>query len=242
MARTPEAARRPRRRWFRAGLATAIVVPAAIAAGAVLWLAADEESTVEPDGRAAAELAKEAEAPRTLGPRATRSLRPILARRGRSGVQSIPLEGIEGGVRPAPPQRIAIPDAGVETVIDPVGTRKGEIEVPELGRAGWFEGGPRPGETGRAVVIGHLDTKRGPGLFARVPRVPVGAGVRITDRRGDVHRYEVVGRVQVRKDRFPTAQVYGGAASPVLVLVTCGGPYTEGRGYRDNVLLYARAA
>ena len=45
-------------------------------------------------------------------------------------MQAIPLEGIEGGVRPAPPQRIAIPDAGVETVIDPVGTRKGEIEVP----------------------------------------------------------------------------------------------------------------
>ena len=46
----------------------------------------------------------------------------------------------------------------------------------------------------------------------------------------------------MRKDRFPTAEVYGGASRPVLVLVTCGGPYTEGRGYRDNVLLYARAA
>jgi hypothetical protein len=91
-------------------------------------------------------------------------------------------------------------------------------------------------------MIGHLDTKRGPGLFARVPRVPIGAGIQITDRRGEVHSYEVVGRAQVRKDRFPTSEVYGSASSPVLVLVTCGGPYTEGRGYRDNILLYARAA
>lgn len=199
----------------------------------------------EPDrvaGGSAAQLARKAERPRTIGPGATRTLRPILARRGRSGVQSIPLEGIEGGVRPAPPQRISIPDAGVETVIDPVGTREGEIEVPELGRAGWFQGGPRPGEPGRAVLIGHLDTRRGPGLFARVPSVPVGAAVVVTDRRGEVHSFEVVGRTQVRKDRFPTSEVYGSASRPVLVLVTCGGPYIEGRGYRDNVLLYARAA
>jgi hypothetical protein len=224
-----------------AGLLAAIVIPGLAAGGAVLVLAGNHESSGRSDG-SAAELARKAEAPRTLGPRATDTLRPILARRGHSGVQDIPLEGIEGGVRPAPPQRISIPEADVETVIDPVGTRKGEIEVPPLGRAGWFEGGPRPGESGRAVLIGHLDTKRGPGLFARVPQVRVGAGIRITDRRGEVYSYEVVGRAQVRKDRFPTAEVYGSASSPVLVLVTCGGPYTEGRGYRDNVLLYARAA
>jgi hypothetical protein len=219
----------------------AVLVPGLAAGGAVLVLSSDDEPQADAAG-SVAELARKAEAPRTLGPRASQSLRPILGDRGQSSVQSIPLEGLEGGVRPAPPQRIAIPEAGVETIVDAVGTRKGEIEVPKLGRAGWFEGGPRPGEVGRAVVIGHLDTKRGPGLFARVPTVPVGAGVRITDRRGEVHAYEVVGRAQVRKDRFPTAEVYGSASSPVLVLVTCGGPYTEGRGYRDNVLLYARAA
>ena len=224
----------------RARLAAAIVVPALAAGGAVFALAPHDEPATTADG-SAARLAREAERPRTLGPAATRTLRPILARSGRSGVQSIPLEGIEGGVRPAPPQRISIPAAGVETVVDPVGTRGGEIEVPELGRAGWFEGGPRPGEPGRAVVIGHLDTRRGPGLFARVPSVPVGGGVVITDRRGEVHRFEIVGRTQVRKDRFPTSEVYGSASRPVLVLITCGGPYREGRGYRDNVLLYARA-
>ena len=241
MTPAPDAAGSPRRSRYLAGLAAAVLVPALVTGGAVLVLTSEDDPTVNA-GTSAAELARKAQAPRTLGPRATQTLRPILAKRGRSGVQSIPLEGIEGGVRPAPPQRIAIPDAGVETVIDPVGTRRGEIEVPPLGRAGWFEGGPRPGEPGRAVVIGHLDTRRGPGLFARVPKVPIGAGVLITDRRGEVHAYEIVGRAQVRKDRFPTAEVYGGASRPVLVLVTCGGPYTEGRGYRDNILLYARAA
>ena len=162
-----------------------------------------------------AALAREAERPAHPGPRATARCGRSSPGAGAPACRTIPLEGIEGGVRPAPPQRISIPDAGVETVVDPVGTRRGEIEVPELGRAGWFEGGPRPGEAGRAVVIGHLDTKRGPGLFARVPAVPVGAEVRDhRPPRGGRTRYEVVGRAQVRKDRFPTAEVYGGRVAP----------------------------
>jgi hypothetical protein len=46
----------------------------------------------------------------------------------------------------------------------------------------------------------------------------------------------------VRKRRFPTEAVYGPSSNPVLVLVTCGGPFKKGRGYRDNVLVYARSA
>ena len=40
-----------------------------------------------------------------------------------------------------------------------------------------------------------------------------------------MHDFRVVGRAQVRKDRFPTEEVYGGSGRPALVLVTCGGPY-----------------
>jgi len=92
------------------------------------------------------------------------------------------------------------------------------------------------------VIIGHLDTRRGPGLFARVPGLERGSAIAVTDRRGTEHRYTVIGTAQVEKAHFPADEVYGGAKAPVLVLVTCGGPFVEGKGYRDNVLLYARAA
>ncbi len=144
------------------------------------------------------------------------------------------------GRRPAVPIWIAIPAAGLSARVEPVAARRGVLRVPAVGRAGWFRGGPRPGEAGRSVIIGHLDTKTGPGLFARVPHLLPGAGVSVTDRRGDVWDYKVVGAAQVRKDRFPVEEVYGGSARPVLVLITCGGPFTEGEGYRDNVLVYAR--
>jgi hypothetical protein len=75
-----------------------------------------------------------------------------------------------------------------------------------------------------------------------VPSIRPGTGIAVTDARGGVHRYTAVGGAEVRKDRFPARYVYGHSRSPVLVLITCGGPFRPGRGYRDNVLLYARAA
>ncbi len=228
----------PRRR-SRLGLALAVIVPALLAGGGVLWLGAQVEN---PELPTAAMVRSDAR-PRTLGARASRALRPVVATAGRAGVRGNDLEDLAGGVRPAVPDRIAIPAARVDTVVDAVDTdRAGAIRVPSLGRAGWYEGGPRPGEPGRAVIIGHLDTERGPGLFARIPSLQAGEAIRITDRRGAERRYEVVGSVQVRKDRFPTEEVYGGSGGTALVLVTCGGPYDEERGYRDNILVYARAA
>ncbi|GAC1316036.1 MAG: class F sortase [Thermoleophilaceae bacterium] len=170
-------------------------------------------------------------------------LRPIVIRGGAPRLGSPdPGAGAPQAVsRPAPPARISIPALGVDAPVDPVrGTATG-MEVPQVGRAGWYDAGPRPGEAGRAVLIGHLDARNGPGLFALLPGVAEGTGVSITDAAGAVHRYRVVGRAQVRKALFPTNAVYGPADRPVLVMITCGGPYTAGEGYRDNVLVYAAA-
>ena len=144
--------------------------------------------------------------------------------------------------RPAKPLRISIPGAGVAAPVDAVGVRDGALRVPAVGRAGWFESGPRPGEVGRTVIIGHLDTSSGPALFARVPDLKPGTPVSITDRSGEVHRYLVTRATQVSKSRFPTREVYGRADAPVLVLITCGGKFVQGSGYTDNILVYARAA
>jgi Sortase domain len=233
------AAERTRRRP-RIGLILAVLVPALAAGAAVLAMAPGERVTgLSGDARA---LARQAAIGRDLGSHTTRALEPIVAVRGRSGVRPSDLEPLAGGVRPAVPDHIWIPAAGVDTVVDSVGLKRdGTIEVPGLGRGGWYDGGARPGEPGRAVIIGHLDTGRGPGVFARVPGLQPGQQIDVIDRRGDEYRYEVVGRAQVAKDRFPVSEVYGGDGRPVLVLVTCGGPYIQGQGYRDNVLVYAKA-
>ena len=46
----------------------------------------------------------------------------MVATSGRGGVRGNDLEDLAGGVRPAVPDRIAIPAARVDTVVDAVGT------------------------------------------------------------------------------------------------------------------------
>ena len=129
----------------------------------------------------------------------------------------------------------------MDTSVKPVAATEEGIEVPAIGHAGWFDGGARPGDPGRAVIIGHLDGAAGAGVFENVPSIKNGSEIVVVDEDGGVHRFAVTGKLQVPKDEFPADAVYGGSESPVLVLVTCGGEYLEGSGYTDNVVIYARA-
>jgi len=223
------------------GWAAATLIPAAVAVAFVL-LAPREGRPNVPVGMGAPALARLADLPSLHIPPQPRALNPIVPVEGHQSVRVGRLERLSGGIRPAPPGRIRIPAAGVDAGIEAVQARRNGLEVPPPGWAGWYAGGARPGEPGRAVVIGHFDTAEAGGVFEGVPSLKRGARIDLTDTRGAVHSYRVVGVTRVHKRRFPTEAVYGYSSHPVLVLVTCGGPFIEGRGYRDNVLVYARSA
>jgi Sortase domain len=223
------------------GWVAATLIPATVAVAFVL-LAPREGRPSVPMGPGAPALARLADLPPLRIPPQPRALNPVVPVEGRQGIRVGHLESLAGGVRPAPPGRIRIRAADVDAGIEPVQALRRGLEVPPPGWAGWYSGGARPGEPGRAVVIGHFDTAEAGGVFEGVPSLERGARIDVTDNRGDVHSYRVVGLTRVRKRRFPTAAVYGPARHPVLVLVTCGGPFIAGRGYRDNVLVYARSA
>jgi sortase (surface protein transpeptidase) len=136
--------------------------------------------------------------------------------------------------------RLTIPSARVRARIVPIGARRARLTIPPVTRAGWYDGGARPGEPGHTVIVGHIDSYRGPGVFAHLGSVRRGARIAVTDRRGFVRRFSVVGKAVVPKSRFPSHVVFGPSRHPVLVLVTCGGTYRHKR-YRDNVIVFARA-
>jgi sortase (surface protein transpeptidase) len=218
--------------------ALGVLIPALVAGALVLALL--------PRGEASAPIrvtAGESQPPARLARMAaTAPLRPIVLRGGRPQLGSDAAGPATEVDRPAEPARLSIPSLGVHADVQRVSSTATGIEVPQVGRAGWFDEGPRPGEPGRAVMIGHLDSQTGPGLFALLPGVERGTDVSIADARGAVHRFKVVGKAEVTKATFPSAAVYGPSARPVLVLITCGGPYDPATGYRDNVIVYARAA
>src|SRR5690242_10449506 len=83
--------------------------------------------------------------------------------------------------QPAPPARLQIPAIGVSTPLVRLGRLPdGTIEVPHAwNTAGWYDQGPRPGQPGPAVLLGHVDSKKGPAVFYRLRDLRPGDIVRV---------------------------------------------------------------
>ena len=140
------------------------------------------------------------------------------------------------------PVTIHIPRIGVRAPIIPLGLRgDGKIAVPEIpGEAGWWLGGPEPGEPGPAVILGHVDSTEGPAVFYHLRALTPGDEIVIDRADGSALTYIVEASERHPKDDFPTDEVYGPTEEPTLRLVTCGGDYDfDVRSYPDNVIVFA---
>ncbi|MEE4546998.1 class F sortase [Streptomyces sp. V4-01] len=117
----------------------------------------------------------------------------------------------------------------------------GHLAAPEdPAQVGWWSGGPRPGDPGAAIIVGHVDSTTGPAAFYGVSSLRPGDEISID--RADRSRvtFTVKALRQYDKDALPDSEVYALAGPPSLRLITCGGAYDAARGgYRDNVVVYA---
>jgi len=139
------------------------------------------------------------------------------------------------------PTRLQIPSVGVDSALMRLGLRAdGSMQVPATGfPAGWYTGGPTPGELGPAVIAGHVDM-RGPGVFFRLHDVSPGDQVTLTRADGSKPVFRVTRVAQFPKDQFPTQLVYGNIDHAGLRLITCGGSFNAASGhYEDNLVVFA---
>jgi sortase (surface protein transpeptidase) len=142
----------------------------------------------------------------------------------------------------AEPVRLRIPALQIDAPLTHLGVAPDQtIEVPaDFAVPGWFDQGPRPGQPGPAVILGHVDSKAGPAVFYRLNRLPVGAEVFVDRADGSTVDFRVRGTQHVPKTAFPTDLVYAPTLEPSLRLVTCGGPFDHTKSsYLDNVIVYA---
>jgi sortase (surface protein transpeptidase) len=147
--------------------------------------------------------------------------------------------------RSVPPARISIPAIGVSAAVVRLGLEPdGSLEVPsDFDDTGWYTGGPAPGETGPAVIAGHIDSKSGPAVFYRLRELRPGDQITVGRADGSSVRFTVDGVAQYPKRAFPTEAVFGPSPDPILRLITCGGSFDRSRrSYRDNVVVTARLA
>ncbi|MER6258327.1 class F sortase [Streptomyces sp900105245] len=144
---------------------------------------------------------------------------------------------------PSPPTRIRIPSIRVDAPLMGLAlTPSGSLDAPPAAQknlAGWYEAGTMPGETGTAILAGHVDNTDGPAVFYDLGALRRGARIEVDRRDGSVAVF-TVDAVEVYSARdFPDEKVYGAAARPELRVITCGGGYSRATGYQGNVVVFA---
>jgi hypothetical protein len=140
------------------------------------------------------------------------------------------------------PVRVRLPRLGIASHLERLGIDDdGAIQTPQdWQQAGWYRGGPRPGELGAAVILGHVDSQTGPAVFYRLRELRPGDEILVTRVDGSVAVFTVDRLEQHRKTRFPTDDVYFPTPTPTLRLVTCGGAFDRQAGsYTDNLVVFA---
>jgi len=143
---------------------------------------------------------------------------------------------------PSPTGHIRIPAIGVDSSLVPRGLNPDRtLDVPnDWGVAGWFKGGPFPGEPGPAVVVGHVDSTSGPAVFYRLRELHRGDVIVVWRKGGTRSRFRVESLRWFSKSAFPTQLVYGAVSTSALRLITCGGAFDQGTGhYVDNLVVFA---
>jgi sortase (surface protein transpeptidase) len=140
------------------------------------------------------------------------------------------------------PVALTIPAIGVQTSLIHLGlTTAGTLAVPSsTAVAGWYTGSPRPGAIGPAVIVGHVDSHVGPGVFFHLSRLRPGDRVYVRRADGTLAVFRVTATLSYAKDRFPTLAVYGPTPDAELRLITCGGAFDRQlRSYLSNTVVYA---
>jgi sortase (surface protein transpeptidase) len=152
------------------------------------------------------------------------------------------VEAPEAEAPVAPPVAVEIARIDVRSeLIDLDLDEDHRLEVPtDPDLAGWYARGPRPGAEGPAVIVGHVDSRRGPAVFHRLRELEAGDEVVVHRADGSDVRFVVQRLERWPKDAFPTDAVYREAAGAELRLITCGGAFDRrSRHYEDNIIVFA---
>ena len=147
----------------------------------------------------------------------------------------------------APPQpvRLRIDKIGLATDLVRLDLdQSGAIKAPDSPQvAGWFGGGPVPGDAGPAVLAGHVDSPAGPAVFFQLKALQLGDRVLVDRSDGKTVVFVVTAVRLFAADRFPAGDLREPTSAPELRLVTCGGPRgLVGGRPADNVIVEAVAA
>lgn len=139
------------------------------------------------------------------------------------------------------PVGLSVPAIGVSVSVSQLALNPDKtVQVPtNFQEPGWYRLGPAPGELGSAVILGHVDSFRGPAVFFRLRYLRAGDAVAVSLADGATAHFVVTAVATYSKQSFPAQLVYAAHGGSSLQLVTCGGQFdTHTRSYLSNVVVY----
>lgn len=141
------------------------------------------------------------------------------------------------------PVTFVIPKIGVNTPVESVAMdSKGNMDVPkDAANVAWYNLGPKPGETGSAVLAGHYDDPSGaPAVFYNLGSLQVGDELEVSDENGTKYIYSITGKESYPVDTFPISVVFGPSDKPILNLITCEGVFnTSAATYSHRLVVFS---
>lgn len=144
------------------------------------------------------------------------------------------------------PVRVRIPAIGVDASIQEVGINgTGNMAVPtNYTDTGWYKYGPVPGESGSAVIAGHVNNGLGlSGVFEHLGDLKAGDDIYIERADGEtVHFVVTSSRVYPYTDA-PAEVIFNPTGSVRLNLITCEGKWVkEDKTYDQRLVVFTKLA
>ena len=99
------------------------------------------------------------------------------------------------------PVSLRIPALGVSVSLSQLGLNADQSpQVPvKYQEPGWFKLGPAPGMMGSAVILGHVDDKKGPAVFYKLATLKAGDKVDVSLANGAVAHFSVTSVASSKK-------------------------------------------
>ena len=150
----------------------------------------------------------------------------------------------ESTVQVRVPVRIQIPRIGVDAPVESVGVNgRGAMAVPSVYTAvAWYKHGPAPGESGNAILAGHLDNSRGtPAVFAQLKNLRRGDRIYVSGKDNNVLTFAVTGSELYVYTDSPGDAVFTSMGDAQLLLITCEGEWDPvAKSYDKRRVVYAK--
>ncbi|QST00529.1 class F sortase [Pontibacillus sp. ALD_SL1] len=139
------------------------------------------------------------------------------------------------------PTRVRIPAINVDAPIVQKGlNEEREMEVPDNGEdVGWFEPGTMPGNSGNAILAGHVDDRTGPAVFFDLKDLEQGDLIYLTGKDGKELTFEVNKVIAYPKDNAPLHKIFGPSNQRNLNLLTCTGTFDHSiQDHEERLVVY----